>query len=59
MNPQGYNFDERSWCWLPAGLGDADDFDWDNSVSGGVLTQAQNSFEVWHNFAGAIPFSSE
>jgi len=35
------------------------DFHWDNSVSGGVLTQAQNSFEVWHNFAGAIPFSSE
>jgi hypothetical protein len=35
------------------------DFDWDNSVSGGVLTQAQNSFETWHNFAGAIPFSSE
>jgi len=35
------------------------DFDWDNSVSGGVLTQAQNSFETWHNFANAIPFSSE
>ena len=35
------------------------DFDWDNSVSGGILTQAQNSFEAWHSFAGAIPFSSE
>jgi hypothetical protein len=35
------------------------DFDWDNSRAGGVLTQAQNSFETWHNFAGAIPFSSE
>lgn len=35
------------------------DFDWDNRRSGGVLTQAQNSFEVWYNFAGAIPFSSE
>ena len=35
------------------------DFDSDNSVAGGILTQAQNSFEVWHNFAGAIPFSSE
>jgi len=35
------------------------DFDWDNRCSGGVLTQAQNSFETWHNFAGAIPFSSE
>jgi len=35
------------------------DFDWDNRRSGGVLTQAQNSFETWHNFAGAIPFSSE
>jgi hypothetical protein len=35
------------------------DLDWDNSVSGGVLTQAHNSFETWHNFAGAIPFSSE
>jgi len=35
------------------------DFDWDNSVTGGILTQAQNSFEAWHNFAGAIPFSSE
>jgi hypothetical protein len=34
------------------------DFDWDNSRAGGVLTQAQNSFETWHNFAGAIPFSS-
>ena len=32
---------------------------WDNVVSGGVLTQAQNSFEVWHSFAGSIPFSSE
>ncbi|HSF73247.1 MAG TPA: hypothetical protein VLA84_05570, partial [Microcoleus sp.] len=35
------------------------DLDWDNSVAGGVLTQAHNSFEVWHTFAGAIPFSSE
>ena len=35
------------------------DFDWDNSRAGGVLTQAQNSFETWHNFARAIPFSSE
>jgi hypothetical protein len=35
------------------------DFDWDNRRSGGVLTQAHNSFETWHNFAGAIPFSSE
>jgi hypothetical protein len=35
------------------------DFDWDNRRSGGVLTQAQNSFETWHNFANAIPFSSE
>ncbi|WP_333164091.1 hypothetical protein [Microcoleus sp. AT3-A2] len=35
------------------------DFDWDNAVSGNVLTQAQNSFEAWHNFAGFIPFSSE
>ena len=35
------------------------EFGWDNSVSGGVLSQAQNSFESWHNFAGAIPFSSE
>jgi hypothetical protein len=35
------------------------DFDWDNSVAGGVFTQAQNSFETWHNFANAIPFSSE
>ena len=35
------------------------DFDWDNRRSGGVLTQAQNSFETWHNFADAIPFSSE
>ena len=35
------------------------DFDSDNSVSGGVLTQAQNSFEAWHSFADAIPFSSE
>jgi len=34
------------------------DFDWDNSRAGGVLTQAQNSFETWHNFADAIPFSS-
>jgi hypothetical protein len=35
------------------------DFDWDNRRSGGVLTQAQNSFETWHNFANAVPFSSE
>jgi len=35
------------------------DFDWDNSRAGGVFTQAQNSFETWHNFANAIPFSSE
>ena len=35
------------------------DFDWDNSVAGGVLTQAQNYFETWHNFATAIPFPSE
>jgi hypothetical protein len=35
------------------------DFDGDNSVVAGVLTQAQNSFEVWHTFADAIPFSSE
>jgi hypothetical protein len=35
------------------------DFDWINSVAGAVLTQAHNSFETWHNFAGAIPFSSE
>ena len=35
------------------------DFDWDNRRSGGILTQAQNSFEVWHTFADAIPFSSE
>ncbi|MEG5160258.1 hypothetical protein QUB37_07355 [Microcoleus sp. AT3-A2] len=35
------------------------DFDWDNRCSGGILTQAQNSFEAWHSFAGAIPFSSE
>ena len=35
------------------------DFDGDNSAVGGVLTQAQNSFEVWHTFADAIPFSSE
>ena len=35
------------------------DFDWDNRRSGGIFTQAQNSFEVWHTFAGAIPFSSE
>ncbi|MEG4198598.1 hypothetical protein [Microcoleus sp. Pol12A5] len=35
------------------------DFDWDNAVSGGILTQSQNSFEAWHSFAGAIPFSSE
>jgi hypothetical protein len=35
------------------------DFDWDNSRAGGVLTQSQNYFEVWHTFAGAIPFSSE
>lgn len=35
------------------------DFECQNFVSGGVLTQAQNSFETWHNFAGAIPFSSE
>jgi hypothetical protein len=35
------------------------DFDWDNRRSGGILTQAQNSFEAWHSFAGAIPFSSE
>src|SRR4028119_2535236 len=25
------------------------DFDWDNSRAGGVLTQAQNSLETWHN----------
>ena len=30
-----------------------------NLVSNDSLTQAQNSFEAWHNFAGAIPFSSE
>jgi hypothetical protein len=35
------------------------DFDWDNRRSGGILTQAQNSFEAWHSFADAIPFSSE
>jgi len=35
------------------------DFDWDNRLSGGVLTQDRNSFETWHNFANAVPFSSE
>ena len=35
------------------------DFDWDNRRSGGILTQPQNSFEAWHSFADAIPFSSE
>jgi hypothetical protein len=35
------------------------DFDWDNRRSRGILTQAQSSFEVWHSFADAIPFSSE
>ena len=35
------------------------DFAWDNSVSGGVLTQDQNSFECWHNYADAVPFSCE
>ncbi|MEG4500748.1 hypothetical protein QUB05_33055 [Microcoleus sp. F10-C6] len=35
------------------------DFDWDNSRAGGILTQVQNFFETWHNFAGAIPFSFE
>jgi hypothetical protein len=35
------------------------DFDCDNRRSGGILTQAQNSFEAWHSFADAIPFSSE
>jgi len=35
------------------------DFDWDNRRSGGILTQAQNSFEAWHSFADAIPFFSE
>lgn len=35
------------------------DFDWDNYVADGVVTQAHNSFETWHNFAKAIPFSSE
>ena len=34
------------------------DFNWDNSVVGGILTQAQNSFEAWHNSVDAIPFAS-
>jgi hypothetical protein len=35
------------------------DFAGDNSVSGGVLTEAQNSFECWHNYADAVPFYCE
>lgn len=35
------------------------DFECHNFFEGGVLTQPQNSFEAWHDFAGAIPFSSE